>query len=125
MILPRVEGNKVQLQQVILNLVANAIDAMQGAGLRSSHVSSVRNNPATSVMTIEDTGMGIDPDKFDLVFKPLFTTKTNGMGMGLSISRSIVAAHGGQITARSAAGGGSTFEFELPGKEKAQCSRNT
>jgi signal transduction histidine kinase len=123
--LPRVEGNKVQLQQVVLNLVANAIDAMQGAGIRKLYVSSERNNMDGVRVTIEDTGMGIDPDKFDLVFKPLFTTKTNGMGMGLSISRSIVAAHGGQITARSAAGGGSTFEFELPGKEKAQCSRNT
>jgi signal transduction histidine kinase/ABC-type uncharacterized transport system substrate-binding protein len=116
--LPLVEGNEVQLQQVILNLVANAIDAMQTTGTRKLSVRSGRNQAGGVRVAIEDTGAGIDPDKLDLVFKPLFTTKPSGMGMGLSICRSIVEAHGGLIRVRSEKSGGSIFEFDLPGKDE-------
>ncbi len=115
--LPLVEGNKVQLQQVILNLVANAIDAMDSTSLRELHVRSVRSESGNVVITIEDTGHGIELDNRDLIFKPLFTTKTSGMGMGLSICRSIVEAHGGHIRGLSKPHGGATFEVELPGKQ--------
>jgi signal transduction histidine kinase len=115
--LPLVEGNKVQLQQVVLNLVANAIDAMQSASWRKLTVRSARNESGNVRVTIEDTGPGIEPDNFDLIFKPLFTTKPSGMGMGLSICRSIVESHGGHIRASSASNGGAIFELELPVKQ--------
>jgi signal transduction histidine kinase len=115
--LPPVQGNGVQLQQVILNLVTNAIDSMKAARLRKLIVRSTMADAGSLRVTIEDTGAGIDPENLDLVFKPLFTTKPSGMGMGLSICRSIVEAHGGRIRVRPAAGGGSVFEFDLPGKE--------
>ena len=115
--LPLVEGNKVQLQQVVLNLVTNAIDAMQSMNLRRLRVCSSRSDSGNVRVTIEDTGLGIDPQNIDMVFKPLFTTKRSGMGMGLSICRSIVEAHGGHIRASSASHGGAIFELELPSKQ--------
>jgi C4-dicarboxylate-specific signal transduction histidine kinase len=114
--IPLVEGNKVQLQQVILNLVVNAIDAMQSSNLRELRVRSARGDSGNVRITIEDTGPGIEPDNLDQIFKPLFTTKVSGMGMGLSISRSIVEAHGGHMRASAASHGGAIFEVELPGK---------
>ena len=116
--LPLVEGNKVQLQQVVLNLVTNAIDAMQSTTLRRLRVCSSRSDSGNVRVTIEDTGPGIDPQNIDLVFKPLFTTKQSGMGMGLSICRSIVEAHGGHIIVSSGSRGGATFELELPRKQR-------
>jgi len=112
--LPLVEGNKVQLQQVVLNLVANAIDAMQSTNLRRLRVCSSRSDSGNVRLTIEDTGPGIDPQNIGLVFKPLFTTKQSGMGMGLSICRSIVEAHGGRIWAIPNVGPGITVQFTLP-----------
>ena len=115
--LPLVEGNKVQLQQVVLNLVTNAIDAMQSTNLRRLRVCSSRSDSGNVRVTIEDTGLEIDPQNIDMVFNPLFTTKRSGMGMGLSICRSIVEAHGGHIRASSASHGGAIFELELPSKQ--------
>jgi signal transduction histidine kinase len=114
--LPAVIGNEVQLQQVVLNLVMNAIEAMNSTELRVLSLKSACNRPDCVHVSIEDTGSGIDPSNVDRVFKPLFTTKAHGMGMGLSICRSIIEAHGGRIWASVGATRGSIFQFELPAK---------
>jgi signal transduction histidine kinase len=112
--LPLIKGDKVQLQQVLLNLVMNAIDAMQLVQLRVLTVRSEKSKPNAVHVSINDTGTGVDPSNIDRIFKPLFTTKAGGMGMGLSICRSIIESHGGRIWVSPSANGGSTFEFELP-----------
>ncbi len=112
--LPTVTGNEVQLQQVILNLVMNAIEAMHSTQRRELRIQSRLSKPDTVHVSIEDTGTGVDPSKLDQLFKPLFTTKARGMGMGLSICRSIIERHGGRIWASPGVRGGSVFEFELP-----------
>jgi signal transduction histidine kinase len=118
--LPTVLGNHVQLQQVILNLVMNAIDAMRSVQRRVLRVKSELNGGDRVHISIEDSGIGIDPSKLDEIFKPLFTTKAQGMGMGLSICHSIIESHNGRIWVAAAAHGGAIFQFELPaGVEKA------
>ena len=112
--LPTVTGNEVQLQQVILNLVMNAIEAMHSTQRRELRIQSRLSKPDTVHVSIEDTGTGVDPSKLDQLFKPLFTTKARGMGMGLSICRSIIERHGGRIWASPGVKGGSSFQFELP-----------
>ena len=112
--LPAVIGNEVQLQQVILNLVMNGIEAMSSTEPRVLSIKSAYSGHNGVHVSIEDTGSGIDPSNVDRVFKPLFTTKAHGMGMGLSICRSIIEAHGGRIWASVAATRGSIFQFELP-----------
>lgn len=111
--LPFVDGNRVQLQQVVLNLVMNAIESMQSTKVRKMLVRLEERAGGRVCVRIEDTGTGIDPENIDSIFEPLFTTKVHGMGMGLSICRSIVVAHGGSIRAFVRPGGGSIFEFEL------------
>jgi signal transduction histidine kinase len=110
------EGDKVQLQQVVLNLVMNAIEAMQSVRPRVLKVKSEQSKPEMVHVSIEDTGTGIDPANLDRVFKPLFTTKATGMGMGLSICRSIIESHGGRIWVSPGVVRGSIFQFELPAK---------
>jgi signal transduction histidine kinase len=112
--LPTVLGDKVQLQQVVLNLVTNAIEAMHSAQTRVLKVQTDQANPGMVRVSIEDTGTGIDPSNVDRIFKPLFTTKAAGMGMGLAICRSIIESHGGRIWGTPAANQGSIFQFELP-----------
>ncbi len=112
--LPPVEGNRVQLQQVILNLVTNAVEAMEGMPVKQVSVRTARVSPEAVRIALEDTGGGIEPANLDQVFKPLFTTKSRGMGIGLSICRSLVEAHGGRIDARSFPQGGTIFEVDLP-----------
>jgi signal transduction histidine kinase len=112
--LPMVQGDKVQLQQVVLNLVMNGIEAMQSAQPRVLKVQTAQSAPNTVRVSIEDTGTGIDPSNLDRIFKPLFTTKATGMGMGLFICHSIIESHGGRIWVSAAVKGGSIFEFELP-----------
>jgi C4-dicarboxylate-specific signal transduction histidine kinase len=112
--LPPVIGNEVQLQQVILNLVMNAIEAMSATEPRVLSIKSARTVQKTVYVSIEDTGSGIDLSNMDSIFKPLFTTKARGMGMGLSICRSIIESHGGRICASAGASRGSIFQFELP-----------
>src|SRR5262249_20347074 len=113
--LPPVIGNEVQLQQVILNLVMNAIESMNSTEFRVLSIKSelIENNAVR--VSIEDTGSGIDPTNVDRIFKALFTTKARGMGMGLSICRSIIESHNGRIWASAGASRGSIFQFELPG----------
>jgi signal transduction histidine kinase len=109
-----VEGDKVQLQQVVLNLVMNAVEAMQSVQTRVLKVQTDQTKPGMVRVSIEDTGTGIDPADIDRVFKPFFTTKANGMGMGLVICRSIIEKHDGRIWVSPSANGGSIFQFELP-----------
>jgi signal transduction histidine kinase len=118
--LPKVMADRVQLQQVIMNLVTNAIDAMKPIADRPQTLrakSEVRDGEFVLV-TIEDSGTGIDPEKMDRLFETFFTTKPHGMGMGLSICRSIVEAHRGRLWASAGAQHGSVFRFELPIKQE-------
>jgi len=112
--LPRVQCDRVQLQQVIVNLVMNAMEAMHAAAPRVLRIKTSLARPGVVNVSIEDTGSGIDPANRDRLFKPLVTTKANGMGMGLAICQSIIASHKGRIWASAAAGKGSVFQFELP-----------
>jgi len=112
--LPTVQGDRVQLQQVVLNLVMNAIESMDSVQPRVLKVQTDQANPGLVRVSIEDTGTGIDPPDIDQIFKPLFTTKATGMGMGLSICRSIIESHGGRIWMSQGVNRGSIFQFELP-----------
>jgi C4-dicarboxylate-specific signal transduction histidine kinase len=107
-------GNGVQLQQVILNLVMNAIESMSSAGSRVLTIRSEPNGSSGVRISIADTGSGIDPTHVQRIFDPLFTTKVRGMGMGLSICRSIIEGHDGQIGVSASPHGGSIFQIELP-----------
>src|SRR5262245_10855767 len=107
-------GDKVQLQQVVLNLVVNAIEAMRSSRVRTLRVQSDRFKPGFVNVSVADTGTGIDPSNLDQIFEPLFTTKPQGIGMGLSICRSIIENHGGRIWVSPAPTGGSIFQIELP-----------
>ena len=109
-------GNQVQLQQVILNLIMNAIDSMRSVEPRALSVRSKLNGHDSVQVSIEDTGVGIDPANLSQIFKPLFTTKDHGMGMGLSICHSIIDGHEGRIWATAGSKGGTIFHFELPTK---------
>src|SRR5262245_15092174 len=111
---PTVQGDQVQLQQVVLNLVMNGIEAMQSVWPRVLKVQTDQPKEGILRVSIEDTGTGIDPSHLDQIFKPLFTTKATGMGMGLSICNSIIESHGGRIWASPAVNRGSIFQFELP-----------
>jgi PAS domain S-box-containing protein len=119
--LPPVEGDTVGLQQALLNLVMNARDATRGAteGLREIVVKSHRPSPDRIAVSVCDSGVGIDPSDIEQFFKPFFTTKTEGMGMGLAISRSAIEAHGGKLWATPNEGPGTTFEFFLPTRREA------
>jgi C4-dicarboxylate-specific signal transduction histidine kinase len=113
--LPLVIGNEVQLQQVILNLVMNAIESMVSAA--EPRVLSIKSESAehnTVLVSISDTGSGIGVADLSRIFKPMFTTKARGMGMGLSICKSIIESHHGQIWVSAGAPRGSVFHFELP-----------
>ena len=112
--LPPVIGNEIQLQQVILNLVTNAIELMNSAETRLLSIKSETTGHNGVRVSIADTGSGIDPANLNRVFKPLFTTKTRGMGMGLSICKSIIESHNGRIWMSAGAPRGSIFQFELP-----------
>ena len=113
--LSAVEGDRVQLQQVILNLILNAVEAMGsfGAGARRLMISSEASLTGILV-AVRDSGPGIPPAHLERVFEAFYTTKTNGVGMGLSICRSIVAAHGGRLWAEPNQPRGAVFQFTLP-----------
>ncbi len=115
--LPLVEANRIQLKQVVLNLLMNAIESMETTTVRKLLVRSEEHAGDRVCIRIEDTGIGIDPEHLKSIFKPLFTTKPRGVGMGLVISHSIVVAHGGAIRASVRPGGGAIVEFELPQRD--------
>ena len=114
--LPRIHGDRVQLQQVLLNLILNAVEAMSGVreGSRALLISTGPEASGGVLVTVQDSGPGLTPESVDRLFDAFYTTKPSGMGMGLSICRSIVDAHGGRIWASRTAGPGATVQFTLP-----------
>jgi C4-dicarboxylate-specific signal transduction histidine kinase len=120
--LQSVMGDRVQLQQVLLNLVINALDAMSALTDRPRVVRICTNapEPKSILVAVEDCGVGLDPEQAARLFDAFYTTKIEGLGMGLSISRSIVEAHGGKLWATPNEGPGATFQFTLPIKEGAE-----
>ncbi len=113
--LPKVKGDRVQLQQVVLNLVMNGLDAMtETLGRPPELLVTTRREGTDVVVQVEDSGTGLDAESLEKIFHPFFTTKPHGIGMGLSISRSIIEAHDGQLTAMPRPAGGAIFQFELP-----------
>jgi len=118
----RVLADRVQLEQVVLNLILNAIEAMRGAvdRPRELRISTRDGEPAEVGVWVEDSGGGVAPEDRERIFEPFFTTKPEGLGMGLAISRRIAEAHGGRLTVTSAPGRGSRFELWLPVTRSAQ-----
>jgi len=114
--LPMILGDRIQLQQVIINLVMNGIEAMEPVSDRPRElvIRSRRDGPHGILLSVTDRGIGISDDDSDRLFKAFFTTKSGGMGMGLSICRSIVETHGGRLSACRNEGPGATFQFILP-----------
>ena len=113
--LPLVSGDRVELQQVMLNLILNALDAMSATsdGPRELLVSARTTETADALVAVRDSGPGLAPDALD-VFKAFHTTKPNGLGLGLSICRSIIESHGGQLWASANSPRGAVFQFTLP-----------
>jgi signal transduction histidine kinase len=111
--LPKVMADRVQLQQVLMNLMLNGIEAMRDAtgelGIRSQ-----LTEDGEVLVSIADTGVGLHTEKADQIFEAFFTTKPQGTGMGLAITRSIIEAHGGRVWATANSGRGTTFQFTLP-----------
>jgi signal transduction histidine kinase len=112
---PRIEGNQVQLQQVLVNLITNAIDSTASEdGERVLSLRSEVDGSGSVMVSVEDTGKGVEPSTIDRIFNPLFTTKAHGMGMGLAICRSIIEAHGGRLWVTANLPRGAIFHFTLP-----------
>ena len=118
--IPTVEGDPVQLQQVLLNLIINAFDAMHATPLsrRKVVIATERDADGVTRVSVRDYGVGIPEQVRERLFEQFFTTKAKGLGMGLSIVRSIVESHGGTIAAENADGGGARFQFSLPASAK-------
>jgi signal transduction histidine kinase len=113
--LPLVRGDRVQLQQVILNLILNAADAMREVDDRARELLIATAPEGERIrLSVRDSGVGIDPQKFETIFDTFYTTKPNGMGIGLSISRSIIENHDGRLWASANDGPGATFSFSIP-----------
>lgn len=114
--LPRVTGDRVQLQQVVLNLVRNALDAMSAVEGRPREllIRTGRDEGDRVLLTVQDTGVGFQRESADRLFDPFYTTKTSGMGIGLSVSRSIIESHHGRLWAALNDGPGATFSFSIP-----------
>jgi C4-dicarboxylate-specific signal transduction histidine kinase len=114
--LPLILADRIQLQQVILNLIKNAVEAMSVAseGPRELLVSSGKDESKGVLVAVRDSGPGLDPEALAHLFDPFYTTKPEGMGMGLAISRSIIEAHGGRLWATSNRPHGAVFQFTLP-----------
>ena len=112
---PVILADRVQLQQVIINLVINGIEAMQAVTNRPRELSiRTHRNERQVVVTVKDCGVGISPEDADRLFNAFFTTKSSGMGMGLSICRSIIEAHGGRVWAEPNLPHGAIFHFTVP-----------
>ena len=117
--LAAVEADRVQLQQVILNLILNAVDAMGAVDgrVRELLISTEQSRTNGVLVAVRDSGPGIDPERIERVFEAFYTTKSSGVGMGLSICRSIIDAHGGRLWAAANEPRGAVFQFSLPSPE--------
>ena len=111
-----VMGDRVQLQQVLLNLIVNGVEAMSGVTERTREltVSSTLAGPGSVLVAVKDTGSGLDPSVAERMFQPFFTTKPDGLGMGLAICRSIIEAHGGRLWVSPRAPHGADVRFTVP-----------
>jgi C4-dicarboxylate-specific signal transduction histidine kinase len=118
--LPQVMGDRVQLQQVLMNLMMNGIDAMKDVdGTRELTIQSQGGEDGQVLISVSDTGVGLPPQQTDKIFTAFFTTKTHGTGMGLRISRSIIESHGGRLWAADNSPCGARFQFTLPAMDAA------
>jgi len=117
-----VMGDRVQFQQVILNLVRNAAQAMEGVQDRQRRltIATERQDDNFVYLSVQDVGTGIAPEYFDRIFEAFYTTKNSGMGIGLSVSRSIIEKHGGRLWAEANEGPGTTFLIALPAGPSAR-----
>ena len=117
-----IEGDRVQLQQVVLNLALNAAEAMSGVaeGARELLISTEQSGTNGVLVAVRDTGPGIDPEHIERVFDAFYTTKSSGVGMGLSICRSIIEAHGGRLWADANEPRGAVFQFTSPSAESSR-----
>jgi signal transduction histidine kinase len=118
--LPMVIGDRVQLQQVILNLLKNALDAMGTVNdrPRQLQIRTERGADDQVRLTVQDAGVGLDPKAMDRLFQAFYTTKNDGMGIGLSVSRSIIERHRGRLWAEPNDGPGATFSFSIPSRNR-------
>jgi len=116
--LPIIAGDRVQLQQVVLNLILNALQAMGAAseGPRQVMITTRQIDLKDLYVGVQDTGPGLSPGTLSRLFEPFYTTKPNGMGMGLTICRSIVEAHGGRLWASACQPRGALFQFAIPAR---------
>jgi signal transduction histidine kinase len=112
-------GNRVQLQQVLLNLIMNGVEAMRAVTERSKTL-AITVEPSGVLVAVEDTGTGVDPAAADRIFDPFFKTKPDGLGIGLSICRSIIDAHGGRLWVSPGVLCGTVFRFTVPGVPSRQ-----
>jgi signal transduction histidine kinase len=121
--LPSVLGDRVQLQQVVLNLVLNGLEALRPpwAGARTLVIRTASDGAAAVTVAVQDSGTGIAENDTECIFQPLYTTKAEGLGMGLAIARTIVDAHGGRLVAANNEHGGATVHFTLPAGRKDEC----
>jgi signal transduction histidine kinase len=119
---PRIPADRLHLQQVLLNLIDNAIDAMADTPARARHlqVSTETQDDANVKVTVLDNGSGIDPSNMDRLFDSFFTTKSDRLGLGLSMARAIVHMHGGEIWAERRVAGGTAFIFTVPLSQKSE-----
>jgi signal transduction histidine kinase len=118
--LPAVQGDRVQVQQVVLNLVLNAVEAMSAVdeGVRELLLSTEQSETYGVLVAVRDSGPGIDTERRQHVFDAFYTTKSSGVGMGLSICRSIIGAHGGRLWVDENEPRGAVFQFTLPIAER-------
>ena len=111
--LPPIDADRVQMQQVLINLMLNGIEAMKDTSGELT-VRSGKSDDGQILLSVSDSGVGLPAEKIDQVFDAFFTTKTQGTGMGLSISRRIIESHGGRMWACANTGRGATFQFTIP-----------
>lgn len=111
---PAIVGDRAQLQQVVLNLILNAVEAMSDGQVRELSIETLQDDGANALVSVSDTGPGLEAAEADRVFEAFYSTKPNGMGIGLSICRSIIEQHGGEIWARPNEKRGSTLQFAIP-----------
>jgi signal transduction histidine kinase len=116
--LPPIEGDRVQLQQVVLNLIVNAVQAMCAVaeGARELCITTARGEPNGILVEVKDSGPGLVPASLEQLFTPFYTTKPGGLGMGLSICRSIIEAHGGRLWVTANVPQGAIFHFTVPAR---------